>query len=148
AVAVLRFDALDVGAEIDRLIDGYAPDPRHGAWLRNWALEHRALPATFDMGGVLGMKRDGSVVSVVWDDPGSATREETSAVAHLAAVVGAAGKYAGLETLAPRRPADAKPCSHCASFGSPIDHKRGCPICWYLGWVPPEPPRWFSTPLG
>ena len=34
AVVALRFDAVDVSAELDRLIAAYEPDPRHGAWLK------------------------------------------------------------------------------------------------------------------
>jgi hypothetical protein len=148
AVAVLRLDDVDVGSAIDRLIDEYQPDPRHGEWLRDWSREHRALPVAFDMGGVLGMRRDGSVVSVSWDDPTGSTREETSGAAHLAAVVGASQKYALLATLAPRRPLDAKPCSQCAILNPGSDVPHGCPACWYLGWQPPAPPPWLFAPLG
>lgn len=102
AVGVLRFDDVDVSSEIDRLIDGYQPDPRHGGWLGDWARSHRCLPAAFDRGGVLGMKPDGTVLSVAWDRPGDTTREETSAAAHLAATMGASREYPGLRTLAPR----------------------------------------------
>jgi hypothetical protein len=149
AVAVLRLDDADVGSAIDRLIDEYQPDARHGDWLREWSLQNRALPVVFEMGGVLGMKRDGSIVSVSWDDPVGSTREETSGVAHLAAVVGASQKYAALATLAPRRPVDAEDCSQCALLNRESDNPRGCPICWYLGWRPPTPPTWFfNTPSG
>ena len=94
------------------------------------------------------MKRDGSVVSVSWDDPKGSTREETSSAIHLAAVVGASHKYATLATLTPRRPLDAEPCSHCATLNLGTDVPRGCPMCWYLGWRPPAPPPWFQLPLG
>jgi hypothetical protein len=57
ATAVLRFDEVDVESEIERLIDRYEPDPRHGTWLRDWARSHRALPVTFDMGGVIPRER-------------------------------------------------------------------------------------------
>jgi hypothetical protein len=142
AVAVLRFDAIDVAVEIDRLIDEYEPDPRHGARLRGWAREQRALPVSFDMGGVLGMRPDGSVLSVSWDDPGS-TREEPSPVAHAAATIGASQKYAALKTLGPRRPSDAEPCTACTSFRPNAGERQGCPLCWYLGWRPPTAPLWF-----
>jgi hypothetical protein len=143
AAAVLRLDGVDVSAEIDRLIDEYRPDPRHGEWLRDWSQEHRALPVYFDMGGVAGLKRDCSVVAVAWDDPEHSTLEETSAADHLTAIVGASRTYATLATLAPRRPPDAQDCPHCDS-----DNRRGCAWCCYLGWCPPARPAWFHRPLG
>jgi hypothetical protein len=148
AVAVLRLDEVDVGSAIDRLIDEYRPDPRHGKWLRDWSLEHRALPVVFEIGGVLGIKRDGAVLSVSWDDPQGSTRQETSGAAHLAAMIGASQKYAMLATLAPKRPLDAQVCSHCATLNPGSDVPRGCPMCCYLGWQPPAPPRWFQLPIG
>ena len=142
AVVALRFDAVDVSAELDRLIAAYEPDPRHGAWLGAWARTERALPVSFDMGGVAGLRRDGSVVSVAWDDPGS-TREDTSDAAHLAATIGASRNYPALRTLAPARPPRAKACPHCEEFRVSAGGAEGCPMCWYLGWVPPNPPPWF-----
>jgi hypothetical protein len=144
ATAVLRFDAVDVESEIERLIDRYEPDPRHGTWLRDWARLHCALPVSFDMGGVLGLKADGIVLSVAWDHwdhPNDSTREEASATAHLAATIGAARNYPALETLAPRRPATARACSHCPSLAQA--QAPGCPMCWYLGWEVPRPPASF-----
>ena len=142
AVVALRFDAVDVSAELDRLIAAYEADPRHGAWLGAWARTERALPVSFDMGGVVGLRRDGSVVSVAWDDPGS-TREDTSDAAQLAATIGASRNYPALRTLAPARPPHAKACPHCAKFRVTPGGAEGCPMCWYLGWVPPNPPPWF-----
>jgi len=148
AVVVIRFDAFDVGREIDRLIDEFQPDPRHGEWLRSWAREHRALPAAFDMGGVMGMRRDGTVVSVAWDDPEGSTREETAALAHVAAIIGASRNYSSLKDLAPKRPADAAECPACESLEPTTEEHRGCPTCWYLGWTPPKAPPWFYLPVG
>jgi len=143
AIAALRVDDVDVGSAIDRLINDYQPNPKHADWLREWSHQHHALPVVFDMGGVLALKRDGSVVSVTWDDPAGSTREETSAAAHLAAVIAASRKYAVLATLAPRRPQDAEDCSHCARLHGDPNNARGCAICWYLGWRVPVPPSWF-----
>ena len=141
ATAVLRLDGVDVESEIDRLIDRYEPDPKHGTWLRDWARSHRALPVSFDMGGVLGLKSDGMVLSIAWDHPNDSTREEASATAHLAATIGAARNYPALETLAPRRPPTARECSHCPSLAQA--QEPGCPMCWYLGWEVPRPPASF-----
>jgi serine/threonine protein phosphatase PrpC len=55
AVVALRFDAVDFSAELDRLIAAYQPEPRHAAWLGAWARTERALPVSFDMGGVAGL---------------------------------------------------------------------------------------------
>jgi hypothetical protein len=66
----------------------YHRDPSHEAWLSDWAREHRALPACFDWGGVLALRRDCSVVSVAWDNPDS-FREETTCLAHMIAAIGA-----------------------------------------------------------
>jgi len=142
AIVALRFDAVDVSEELDRLIAAYEPGARHGAWLRAWARTERALPVSFDMGGVAGLRRDGSVVSVAWDKPDS-TREETSDAAHLAATIGASRNYPALRTLAPSRPPHANACPHCEEFRVPPSGAEGCPMCWYLGWVPPNPPPWF-----
>jgi hypothetical protein len=144
AMAVLRYDAVDVAAEIERLIDRYEPDPEHGAWLGDWVRSQRALPVSLDMGRVLGLTSDGSVLGIAWDEPGDSTRAETSAAAHLAAAVGAARRYPTLQTLAPRRPATASACSHCQSLATPKEAAPGCPSCLYLGWEPPRPPAWFQ----
>lgn len=141
AVVALRFDDVDLGSTIDRLIDKFEPDPRHGEWVRAWSQQERAIPVVFDMGGILGMKRDGTVISVPWDEPHGASREETSSVAHMAAVIGAAQKYPELKTLTPARPSDAPDCPQCAVLNP--DGSRGCPVCWHLGWLPPTPPRWW-----
>src|SRR5690606_33505435 len=141
AVVALRFDDIDFGSTLDRLIDTFEPDPRHGEWVREWSQRERAIPVVFDMGGVLGMKRDGTVISVPWDEPHGALREETSSVAHMAAVIGAAQKYPELKTLAPNRPSDAPDCPQCAVLNP--DGSRGCPVCWQLGWLPRTPPSWW-----
>ncbi len=143
AAAVLRFDSTDVETEIDRLVDRYEPDPSHGAWLGDWARARRALPVSFDVGGALGIRRDGTVLSVAWDRQDDSTREETSGVAHLAATVGAARTKPTLETLAPRRPAAARACPQCGAL-APAGG-TGCPTCWYLGWEVPKPPAWFRS---
>jgi hypothetical protein len=148
AVAVLRLDPFSVGDRIEALINEYEPDPNHGEWLGDWAREHRALPVSFDMGGVLSMRPDGSVVGVAWDDPRRSACEKTSCAAHLAALIGASRTYPALEALAPKRPEGAPSCSCCASTDSRPAAKRGCELCWYLGWRPPEPPPWFQRPLG
>jgi hypothetical protein len=142
AVVAFRFDDVDMGSTLDRLIDQYQPDSRHGEWVRAWSQRERALPVVFDMGGILGMKRDGTVISVPWDEPRT-TREETSSVAHMAAVIGAAQKYPELAALGPRRPADALDCPQCSVLNQ--DGQRGCPVCWHLGWSPPSPPGWFFS---
>lgn len=145
AVVALRFDDVDLGSTIDQLIDSFEPDPRHGEWVRTWSKQERALPVVFDMGGILGMKRDGAVISVPWDEPHGASREERSSVAHMAAVIGAAQKYPELKTLAPARPSNAADCPQCAVLHP--DASQGCPVCWQLGWLPPTPPSWwFSHP--
>jgi hypothetical protein len=144
ATAVLRFDAIDVRSEIERLIDRYQPDPKHGDWLRAWSRSNRALPVCFDMGGVFGLKPDGEVLSVAWDAPARSTRNETSPAIHLMAAIGAADIYPSLKTLVPRRPKLASTCSHCAA--KPTSEPRGCPHCRYLGWMPHEPPPWFYRP--
>ncbi|WP_426749812.1 hypothetical protein [Myxococcus sp. Y35] len=141
AVVALRLDDVDVGSMLDRLIDEYEPTPVHGEWVRAWSQQERALPVVFDMGGILGMKRDGTIVGIPWDGPDRATREETSSTAHLAAVIGAARRYPELATLGPRRPSDAQECPRCAVKGS--DGQHSCPVCWQLGWLPPTPPVWF-----
>jgi hypothetical protein len=145
AVVAIRFDDIDVGTTIDRLIDEYEPDPRHGEWVRAWSHQERALPVVFDMGGVLGMRRDGTVISVPWDEPTRRARTETAGVAHLAAVIGAGLKYRELATLSPARLSDAEECRQCVVLNT--DGQRGCPVCWQLGWLPPTPPSWlFNGP--
>lgn len=145
AVVALRFDDVDLGSTLDRLIDKFEPDLRHSEWVRTWSKQERALPVVFDMGGILGMKRDGTVISVPWDEPGGTTHQETSCVAHMAAVIGAAQKYPELKTLVPARPPDVPDCPQCAALNP--DGSRGCPVCWQLGWLPPTPPSWlFNHP--
>jgi len=145
AVVALRFDNVDIGATIERLIDALETDPRHGEWVCARSRQERVLPVVFDMGGILGMKSDGTVISIPWDKPGGTTHEETSGVAHVAATIGAAQKYPELKTLAPARPPDVPDCPQCAVLNP--DGSRGCPVCWQLGWLPPTPPSWlFNHP--
>ncbi|HYO98274.1 MAG TPA: hypothetical protein VER33_27405 [Polyangiaceae bacterium] len=141
AVVALRFEDVDIGSTVDRLIAEFEPDPRHGDWVRVWSQQELALPVVFDLGGMLALRRDGAVISIPWDEPGAITHEETSSVAHMTAVIAAAQKYPELRTLAPARPSDAQDCSQCA-VTNPVG-SRGCPLCWHLGWLPPTPARWF-----
>src|SRR6187402_1310538 len=62
---------------------------------------------------------------------------------HLAATIGASRNDPALRTLAPVRPPHAKACPHCKEFRVSPSGAEGCPMCWYLGWVPPNPPPWF-----
>jgi hypothetical protein len=149
AIAVLRYDAIDVPATIERLIDAYEPEPRYGAALKTWAHQVRALPITFatSPGPIYGLRRDCSVVAIgALEAHASATWRERSPIAHAAALIGASRLVPELRALAPARPLDALPCPACAPEPR-AELPRGCAQCWYLGWQLPDAPAWFRSDL-
>lgn len=141
AAAVVRAESFELGPTLESLLRVYEPDPRHGEWLREWSTTQNALPVMFDMGGLLAMRPDGTIIGVDWDDPNHDPDEQTTPVMELAATIGAARLYPELAELMPRRTAAARDCPECHRFqqdGEP----PGCPICWHIGWQPPTPPEW------
>jgi hypothetical protein len=135
AVATVRVDSTDIGAAIDRLIDRYQPDAHHGAWLGEWARQHRLLPVYFDIGGVIALGRDGSLWGVAWDESPAPVRERGEPMLRIAALAVAARRYPELRALAPVRPTGTRSCPQCTAPGEQVG--RGCCWCAYLGWPLP-----------
>jgi hypothetical protein len=143
-VAALRFDDFDVGAELDRLIDAYDDHAADiGAFVTSWAHRHRVLPVYFDMGGVSGFQRDGTLLAIGWDEAVDRASVEPYPPFHLGTLSRATQRYPSLRTLGPARPHGAVPCQRCNGSGLSPGKRSGCVFCWCLGWEIPEAPSWF-----
>jgi hypothetical protein len=127
---------------IREVIAGRAPEPD---WLRTLVEKSYVLPVYIGWDAFLGLRSDGSVVSVDTEQqPGEVKsindQRERNFTYYLASK-----KYPGLTQLYPVRPANAKVCNHCGGIGS-FDHlpgvKPGTIICFCggLGWLPPDEP--------
>jgi hypothetical protein len=140
AALVARVDGFDLASTIETLVDGYVPDPRHGAELGDWARAQRALPVWFDVRGILALRGDGSVISRAWDEPGrSLPADEPTWHRAVSMVI---GREPALAALAVTRPPEAADCALCmtkafAAAGA------SCPACQGLGWELPPPPAWL-----
>jgi hypothetical protein len=108
--------------------------------LRTLAAELGLLPVLLDMGGCMGLRPSGEVVSFPWDDPRQVKVESDERVRNI--VLFRSGlKYPPLMALKPQRPPEAPTCSHCSGSGK----ASGMPgrladsivcYCGGLGWLP------------
>ncbi len=110
--------------------------------LRAVAAEVQLLPVLLDIGGCLGLRPSGEVVSFVWDEPPLLRAEQEDRIRNLV-YYQASLKYPALAALAPCRPADALVCSHCGGSGrcsglGPDLVDRILCYCGGLGWIPNE----------
>ncbi len=102
------------------------------------ARAHDVLPLYADMGGVMALRADGTVVSIAWD----ATTAEPVTNPRLrdVALLQGARCYHELETVLPRRTEGAMACRHCNGTGRPMLEGRTLEnvtcFCGGLGWIP------------
>jgi len=130
-------------AEVDRLIaevPKYWPDDPMG--VSAIAIGLGILPLSLDAGGVVGLKRDGSVVSVEWDDP-SQERPITRVRDRDVALIDGARRYEFLKSLLPAHSPDARVCPECRGTGvHPLaaEAKVDNVVCQCagLGWIPDD----------
>ena len=131
---VAAFDAFVVAAEPYTM--GFEPPLD----LRAVAGELGLLPALLDMGGCLGLLKNGEVASFLWDEPATLRLESDPRIRNLA-YFQASLKYLVLTPLVPQRPIDALTCSHCSGSGKwpGLNAKWADRIVCYcggLGWLP------------
>ena len=105
------------------------------------------LPLSLDAGGVVGLKRDGSIVSVDWDDP-SEEHPIARARDKDVALIDGARRYEFSKSLLPARSPDARVCPECNGTGiHPLaaEAKVENVVCQCagLGWIPTY---WNETP--
>lgn len=101
------------------------------------------LPLCFDWSGFLGLRPEGQVVSVLYDDEsGEYEIIHEERVRNLALCQGTK-RYPDLPFLQPAKPPDAMECSHCRGTGQvtlpqgleQLSEKFTC-YCGGLGWLP------------
>ena len=109
--------------------------------LRKLAAELQLLPVILDMGGCLGLRPNGDVMSFVWDEPRHLRPERDPRICNTV-YYRASVKYPELAALAPKRPATAIDCPHCDGTGSvswlPNADLANTIVCYCggLGWLP------------
>lgn len=128
-------------AEFERLLREVSTDwPDDPMNLSSIAGCHGFLPLSLDAGGVVGLKRDGSIVCVNWEDPGQEkpivrARERDSAL------IDGATRYEFLKALLPVRSSNEDVCSECRGTGKhPLAVAANVDnvvcLCTGLGWIP------------
>lgn len=130
-------------AEVDRLIAEvakYWPDDPMG--VSAMAIRLGMLPLSLDAGGVVGLKRDGRVVSVGWEDA-SQERPITRTRDKDVALIDGARRYKFLKPLLPVRSPDARVCAECLGTGvHPLAAEANVDNvvcqCGGLGWIPDD----------
>ena len=118
----------------------YIVSPDSPLDLRTLAAELQLLPVMLDMGGCLGLRSDGEVVSFSWDEPRQLRVEHDERIRNVA-LFRASLEYALLGCLMPRKPATAVTCPHCGGSGRisglPQDLVKTITChCGGLGWLP------------
>jgi len=131
---VAAFDAFIVAAEPYTI--GFEPPLD----LRALAGELGLLPALLDMGGCLGLLKNGEVASFLWDEPATLRLESDPRIRNLA-YFQTSLKYPVLAPLVSQRPIDALTCSHCSGSGKWLGLNakwadRIVCYCGGLGWLP------------
>lgn len=128
-----------VVVEIRGWIDGVSKDgDGHLQTVKSIAVRHRVLPLSYDLGGLVGLKEDGEVVTISWDDPATVLSVESVRLRDVA-IITASERYTFLRTLVPQRTAEAKICPDCAGDGKPLMSGRIPNVvcsCGGLGWRP------------
>jgi len=119
--------------------------------LRRHANELQLLPALLDMGGCIGLRPDGEVVSFVWDEPYALRSERDPPIRNIA-YYQASLKYPELVLLIPERPPDATICPFCDGSGKPLgipksELKNFTCYCGGLGWLPKQIASTDGSPL-
>jgi len=130
-------------AEVDRLISEvprYWPDDPLG--VSAIAVRLGILPLSLDSGGVVGLKRDGSIVGVDWDDP-SRERPIIRIRDRDVALILGSERYEFLKSVLPARSSDARVCPQCSGTGvDPLaaDANVNNVVCQCagLGWIPDD----------
>jgi hypothetical protein len=101
------------------------------------AARHGFVPLYADLGGVVGVRPDGTFVGL-GDDPDAAPAEMTSVRWRDLAVLIGAKRYPELRALIPPRPPDAVTCANCAGSGVIAELPTVTCACGGLGWIPPD----------
>lgn len=95
------------------------------------------LPLRADLGGFVGLRQDGELMTVTWDEEGLEPTATSDKESRLAAVTSGARRYPELSFLIPPRPESAVGCKSCSGTGwiPKSEPEIQCGRCWGLGWV-------------
>lgn len=116
----------------------HAPPSPWSHATRDFAAAHDVLLFVVDMGGIAGMRADGELVEVAWDD--QAAKPITSPRWHDLVLLAGAKHYVELEPLLPKRTPQDRDCSSCGGTGTALLDAR--PLdnvvcsCGGLGFIP------------
>jgi hypothetical protein len=100
----------DVEAEVRGLIQNVSRDwAGHPMGVAEIASRLGLLPLLLDMGGFIALKGDGTLISIVWDDPNT-ERPITSARERDIALSVGSERYPVFKQLLPKRKPDAGAC--------------------------------------
>ena len=108
------------------------------------AARTQLLPMYMDLGGFIGLRTDGELLSVDWDElepEGGLAVEHDPRLRRMALQAGAE-RYPELSFLHPVRPPDAVPCPQCRGRGRPMSDGHPTPdsivrYCGGSGWLLP-----------
>ena len=103
------------------------------------AERHQLLPLSADLGGVVGLLRDGRIVEIGWDDNAPAAIDDARRC-DISLLLGAK-RYSELGALIPQRSSDADNCEVCGGTGGLVLRGESlaqltCGNCGGLGWIP------------
>ncbi|NTX11175.1 hypothetical protein HUA76_10280 [Myxococcus sp. CA056] len=120
--------------DIERWLKEFLLNPTEPADQRELARELGGLPLYADMGGLVVLRPDGTVLTYDWEDSKS---EATDDVWKVVALTTSREKYPRLRELLPERTVSALDCAACTGTGS-ILRTATCWKCLGLGWHEPE----------
>jgi hypothetical protein len=115
-----------------------------GPWTVAFAEAHDMLLFVADMGGISGMRPDGTLVGLGWED------QEPTPIVSLRwrdlVVLSGARFYAELQPILPRRAPDDRGCPTCGGTGKvELGGKAYADVvceCGGLGWIPSYWEKW------
>ena len=109
------------------------------------AARTQLLPMYMDLGGFIGLRGDGELLTVDWDElePEEGHEVEHDPRLRRMALYAGAERYPELSFLRPMRPREAVPCPQCRGRGHPLIEGEPAPdsvvcYCGALGWLLPD----------
>jgi hypothetical protein len=124
--------------ELDGPIREFLDDTDAPEQAKHIVRRHQVLPLFVDMGGLVGIRSDATLVQFDWKQrPGEAFSPEQH-LGTIALVLGAK-KYSILAHLVPERPPMAQDCGRCGGTGRAFEKEAPpgipCTQCFCRGWV-------------
>ncbi|WP_163870938.1 hypothetical protein [Myxococcus eversor] len=119
---------------LQQWLEQFLLNPSESADQRQLARESGALPLYGDLGGLIAIHPDGTVLTYEWETSRSEVTDERWTVV---ALTNGCRKHPELRELLPPRTASALDCATCTGTGS-LAHSVTCGTCLGLGWHEPE----------